>query len=140
MRTFKPRWVHDPLPEHGLPDHFQTRVVGVTFAVGYPDSFIKLGELIEVQREDEAAFYERFGVHKSFETITVVLVKNESNGGVEVHVPAFDWCIGFLPRIIGERMTNPNAWSAVLMDVRSEGEFKRPGVILSIMSITTGVT
>lgn len=114
-------------------NHFDSKVVGVTFCDGYPDNLHSLEDLAG------RAFI------KGDEGIPAVLIRNPDNpydeNAIEVHVPALGEMIGHLPRDLSAKlaplMDDGMEWTAEIESVYINPEHPdRPGIAISVNRAT----
>lgn len=123
------------------PAVFTVKVVGLTFVDGYPQNLLDLRNLHErrfVRVDEDQPMFAGFG-DGEVEPIAAVLVRDPNNphdsNAVEVHVPAIDQRVGFIPRDLAARVA---AWLDAGRSIRcgistvlvSPGHEDRPGVSL----------
>jgi len=112
-------------------DKFESKVVGVSFAPGYPDNIHTL------EKVAGRAFIE------GGEGVTATLIRNPNNefdeNAIEVHVSALgdDSMIGHLPRDLSSKiapmMDNGLAWDATIKNVYVNPDHpERPGISILV--------
>lgn len=130
----------------GLPDHFKTKVVGVTFVAGYPGNVFQLAQ---IAAERYLTAPGTFGDETDPESIPAVLIRNPDNefdsNAIEVHVPSLgdDGMIGHLPRAAAERLAplidDGERWQASIFAVNIDPDHPRnPGISLALDRVNEG--
>jgi len=111
--------------------HFDSKVVGVSFAPGYPDNLHSLENLAG------RAYI------KGEEGLAAVLIRNPDNpfdeNAIEVHIPALGdmGMIGHLPRDLSSKLAplldDGMKWSAMIENVYINPDHPdRPGISISV--------
>jgi len=130
-----------------LPDHFKTKVVGLTFVKGYPGNVYRLNE-IAAQRFLTSPVG-TFGDDVEPEPIPAVLVRNPNNefdaNAIEVHVPSLgdEGMIGHVPRTVAEKLAplidgGENWQPSIFMVAIDPNHPNNPGVHLAVDRVNVG--
>jgi hypothetical protein len=114
---------------------FATRVVGVTFAPGWPDSLYAL---------EAAALKAELGLAGGAESIPALLRRNPANeidpNAIEVHVPSIGHMIGHLPAQlaarIAPRMDSGRCYDAEVLEVLVHPDApENPGISVRVSPV-----
>lgn len=112
-----------------------SKVVGVTYAPGYPDTILRLHDAWTIREIHEGRT----------EPLAAVLIRNPQNehdgNAIEVHVPALGQMIGHVWKIeaayLAPRIDAGEVWAAQIVKARINPEHPdRPGIELSIRQVS----
>lgn len=118
-----------------LPAHFTAKVVGVTFALGYPENLERLKEAADLRWLLTPG---EFGTpDEASEPLPALLVRERDNphdpNAVAVHIPSEIGHVGHLPRVLAARLAPEldlgQQWAATVEQVWIHPDhMDRPGI------------
>lgn len=126
-----------------MPSSYQFKLVGMTFAPGYPDNLYRLRDLDESRKADALGWFGATATPDQVEQAPLVLFRNPSNehdhNAIEVHAPLLGRRskIGHVPRDLAAKLApsldSGDEWHAWLDSVLVDPEHEaNPGVLMTV--------